>query len=485
MDLTTIHAMEHAVILVVGDLMLDKYIMGDVSRISPEAPVPVLNVVREEVKMGGAGNVVSNIQALGAKTRILSCIGADEAGNVLSDLLFRSGADLSFLMRSSDIDTITKTRIVARNQQVIRMDQDGEKACPPGFLKQIEDSTNKIFEDIDIVLLSDYGKGILNDEICQLLIREARNRGIPVLVDPKGSDWRKYSGATMCTPNLSELMGVKNVHLDQTMELEIQQAAHQLCQDIDLEYVLVTRSECGMSLVCRKGNKMDFPAQKKDVIDVCGAGDTVISMFALCMAAGLEMAACCRLSNIAAGIVVSKFGTATANLYEIIGAEIDSTEQKMISMGNISYLSDYIHGQGKRIVFTNGCFDLIHAGHIYSLEQAHTLGDILIVGINSDSSVRKLKGNSRPIISEQDRAYLLQAMRVVDYVVIFDEDTPQELIEKVRPDVLVKSQDYQGKTVVGQDVVKHGGGRVELVKMKPGCSTTSIIHKIHSIYQNI
>lgn len=484
MDLKTILAIKNATILVVGDLMLDHYTAGDVDRISPEAPVPILNVTREESKLGGAGNVVNNICALSAKSRVLACIGTDEAGETLYGLLQKSGADLRFLMRSPKVGTITKTRIVAKNQQVIRIDREDKRPYPVEFLEQIKAQADILFENVDVVIFSDYGKGTLTEAVSQLLIREAAARGVPVLVDPKGNDWKKYTGATICTPNLNELIYVSGMPLHQEMEREIGQTAHQICKEIDLDYVLVTRSEYGMSLISREGTKADFPAQKKEVTDVSGAGDTVISMFALCMAAGFDIASCCRIANVAAGIVVSKFGTATANLYEVLGAEISATGQKIVPYENVSYLADYLHAQRKRIVFTNGCFDLIHAGHIYSLEQAHALGDILIVGINSDSSVRRLKGNDRPIISEMERAYLVQSLCVVDYVVVFEEDTPQELIGKICPNVLVKGQDYLGKAVAGQDVVEQAGGRVELIEMKPGCSTTAIIERICSVYQN-
>jgi len=266
------------------------------------------------------------------------------------------------------------------------------------------------------------------------------------------------------------------------MEAEIYKQALALCERYDFEYLLVTRSEMGMSLICRTGEKLDFPAVKKEVVDVSGAGDTVISTMSLGVAVGLAMEECCRLANLAASVVVSKFGTATVSLSELIGSQLFSVGQKIVKDDEVAYLANYLHETGKRIVFTNGCFDIIHAGHIYSLERARSFGDVLIVGLNSDASVRRLKGDLRPIISETDRAYMLQSLAVVDYVVIFDEDTPECLIEKIIPSVLVKGKDYEGKEIVGQKVVEAHGGYVELVDLKQGLSTTAVIEKICNVY---
>lgn len=484
MNAAEARAFSNVTVLIVGDYMLDNYVGGNVQRISPEAPIPVLNVTWERTQLGGAGNVVNNLQALSAKTKVLSCIGQDSNGDNLVAMLSQTGADISFLQRSAAVTTIRKTRVVAKSQQVVRIDWEEDTRLPAEFFEYVKQNLNGIFSGVDVLLLSDYGKGTLTFEMTQMLIKKARDVNIPVLVDPKGSDWGKYRGATMCTPNLKELSVVCGINFTQTMETEIREAAHDLCNQLEMDYLLVTRSEKGMSLVSKDGVKTDYPAQEQEVIDVSGAGDTVISTMALGMVAGFDMGACCRLANEAAAIVVSKFGTATVSLEELIGAELFSAGKKRITKEDAEYLSKFLHEQGKRIVFTNGCFDLVHAGHVFSLEQAKSHGDVLVVGINSDASVKRLKGELRPVVNEDDRAYLLQSLGVVDYVIVFDEDTPAELIQAVQPDVLVKGKDYEGKEVVGSEVVHARGGRVELIDLKAGLSTTAIIQKIRTAYQN-
>lgn len=484
MNAAEAQAFRNVTVLIVGDYMLDNYIGGNVERISPEAPIPVLNVTWERTQLGGAGNVVNNLQALSAKTRVLSCIGQDPDGDNLVAMLSQSGADTLFLQRSDAVTTIRKTRVVAKSQQVVRIDWEKGTWLPTEFFEYVTQNLDDIFSGVDILLLSDYGKGTLTFEMTQMLIKKAREVNIPVLVDPKGSDWEKYRGATMCTPNLKELSVVCGTNFTQTMEAEIREAAHDLCKQLEMDYLLVTRSEKGMSLISKDGVKADYPAKEQEVIDVSGAGDTVISTMALGMVAGFDMGACCRLANEAAAIVVSKFGTATVSIEELIGAELFSARKKRITKEDAGYLSKFLHEHGKRIVFTNGCFDLVHAGHVFSLEQAKSHGDVLVVGINSDASVKRLKGELRPVVNENDRAYLLQSLGVVDYVIIFDEDTPAELIQAVQPDVLVKGKDYEGKEVVGSEVVHARGGKVELIDLKAGLSTTAIIQKIRTAYQD-
>lgn len=482
MDINRLYDFEKINVLVAGDLMLDDYIGGNVHRISPESPVPVLDVKWESTKLGGAGNVINNITSLTAKARVLSCIGNDSNGDVLISLLQEKGADTRFVMRSNEISTTTKTRVVARNQQVVRLDRGVQGVYPSSFITYIENNLEAMFEGIDVFALSDYGKGVLTDDVCSKLIAYARSVNIPVFVDPKGCKWDKYRGATMCTPNLSELSQMCDIPLSQSMEDEIHRCALEIRDRYDFDYLLVTRSEKGMSLISENGKKKDYPAIKKEVIDVSGAGDTVISTVLLGYAVGLSMGDCCRLANQAASVVVSKFGTATVSLAELIGGQLFSAGRKIVSGDEVSFICDYLHECGRSIVFTNGCFDLVHAGHIYSLEQARALGDVLIVGVNSDASVRRLKGDLRPVISETDRAYMLQSLAVVDYVVIFDEDTPEELIRKITPTVLVKGNDYLGKQIAGQEYVEANGGRVELIELKQGLSTTNVINKICNAY---
>ncbi len=483
MILGDIQAFDSLNLLVVGDLMLDRYISGDVERISPEAPVPVLRESWEREQLGGAGNVVNNIRALSAQCRVVSYTGCDKDGDTLIRMLQGIGADISFVFSDENTNTCVKTRVVARKQQVVRIDREQIKPASENFVTFIRENLDKIFQDIHALVLSDYGKGLLTPEVTQLFLGKARKFGIPALIDPKGVNWDKYSGATIITPNLKEFSEVIGKTIRQSEEEEIQRQAHLLCQRYSLNYLLVTRSEEGMSLISRDGIKTDYKARQQDVIDVSGAGDTVISVMALSMAAGLNIGRCCRLANEAAGVVVSKFGTSTVSMNELIGAELVAVGKKRIMKEDASYLFQFLREQGKRIVFTNGCFDLVHAGHIYSLETAKSYGEILVVGLNSDASVRRLKGPKRPIITQEERAYLLQSLEVVDYVIVFDEDTPEEIIRCIIPDVLVKGRDYADKTVVGREIVEAAGGRVELVDLQPGLSTTNIIEKIKAAYE--
>lgn len=466
-------------ILVVGDCISDLYIGGDVERISPEAPVPVLKATWTDNKLGGAGNVVNNICALTAKARILSCIGNDQTGTNFIELLKKINVDTRYLIQDDSISTIKKTRIVAKNQQVIRIDRENKTTVPESFLNFVKTNINDIFESINAVILSDYGKGVLTPDLSQLLINKANELKIPIFVDPKGKQWEKYRNATMCTPNLLELTTVIDEKISQDMEDTIKTKGLDLCKKFNFNYLLVTRSEKGISLIVSNGSKKDFPTKKIDIVDVSGAGDTVISMITLCIVAGIDEDTSCILSNVAASIVISKFGTSVVSLDEIIEPLL-LNENKMHTIDEIQIISNYLHNIGKKIVFTNGCFDLIHAGHIYSLENAHLFGDVLIVGLNSDKSVKKIKGQTRPIIDENDRACMLRSLRVVDYVVIFDDDTPEDLIHAIRPDVLIKGKDYEGKKIVGQDFVESYGGLIELIDLKPGISTTSIINRLHN-----
>lgn len=464
-------------ILVVGDYILDQYLGGDVDRISPEAPVPVLKSEWIKYCLGGAGNVVNNIESLKATARVLTCIGAGKTGAKLMDLLKESGADIRYVLQDPSVSTTKKIRIVARNQQVIRIDDEEIGRIPAGFLDYIKENIEGIFDSIHAVIISDYGKGIVSDDVCKYLLAESKMRGIPVFVDPKGADWNKYTNAVSCTPNLSELSVVYGSKLSNDDEEKIHEVGLAVCRKYNFDYLLVTRSEKGMSLIMKDGTKYDYPVKKKEVIDVSGAGDTVITTFTLCTTIGLDLDACCKVANLAASIVISKFGTATVTINELIESLVIKNT-KIIKRGDLEILSKYLHDVGKKIVFTNGCFDILHAGHVESLTQARSKGDVLIVGLNSDASVCRLKGPTRPIVSQDNRAQVLQALSCVDYVTIFDEDTPYEVIKTIRPNVLVKGKDYENKVVVGQDIVEANGGKVELIDLVPGLSTSSIVQKI-------
>lgn len=482
MDYAKLKKFSRIKVLVLGDFMLDKYITGEVRRISPEAPVPVIEVKEQEIHLGGAGNVINNITALGGTTRIITCIGDDEAGDYLLHHMKEKRADTRFAWQIEGERTILKTRIVAKSQQFLRYDEEDIREISEEYVFFVSQHLAEIFDDIDIVIISDYGKGNVSNTLAQVVIKEARVRGIAVIVDPKGKDYSKYSGATVCTPNMSEFSAV--AHGIETMsEEEIAVKGKQLCDEVDLEYVLVTRSEKGMSLIDRKeGKKQDLPAIAKEVIDVTGAGDTVISVFSLAMAAGYSLSDCCKLSNKAASIVISRFGAATTNIDEIEQTGFHGTSSKILQWNQVARIAEKLKADGKKIVFTNGCFDLVHAGHISSFEQARALGDILIVGLNSDASVKRIKGEKRPIVSQENRVKLLSALTVVDYIVVFEQDTPKELVDLIIPDVLVKGKDWAGKEVVGQDVVEANGGVVELIELEQGLSTSYIIEKIRELY---
>ena len=469
-------------VLVLGDFMLDKYIMGSVKRISPEAPVPVINVKKKEVHLGGAGNVINNICSLGATARIISCIGKDESGDYLISRMNEKGVDTRFIWQKEEEQTIVKTRVVSKGQQFLRYDEETVRDVCEEYVEYVEKNLEAIFEDINIVIISDYGKGSVTFDSAQTVIRKARNKNIPVIIDPKGSDYKKYTGATTCTPNMAEFRQV--IHENgELSEKEIAEKAQKLCEEINLDYLLVTRSEQGMSLVEKEsGHKADFPAVAQEVIDVTGAGDTVISTFSLALAAGLSLPDACEMANDAASIVISKFGAATATLEEIKSRGYGGRATKLLQLNELVEIVKKLKADHKKIVFTNGCFDLVHAGHISSFAQAKALGDILIVGLNSDASIRRIKGEKRPIVDQVNRAKLLSAISLIDYIVIFDDDTPEKLVEAIIPDVLVKGKDWAGKVVVGQDVVEAHGGKVSLIDLEDGLSTTNIIEKIRNTY---
>ncbi|GHU89453.1 bifunctional protein HldE [Clostridia bacterium] len=440
-------------ILVVGDFMLDKYVFGKAERISPESPVPVLRALRLENRLGGAGNVVRNLVSLGANVSLAGCWGDDADGLQMLEMFRELGADTSRVRVDANLTTIVKTRLVADNHHLLRVDDD--TPLPPYCTP-----TEGVF---DAVVLSDYGKGTITGETTRLFTGVA-----PVIVDPKGTDFSKYAGATVCTPNTKELVTAFGRPIVGEEELRI--AALSLCENAGIRYMAVTRAEKGISLIGRDG-KANYPAVAQEVIDVTGAGDTVVSVFALGLAAGLDMSEICKIANLAASVVVSRFGASVVTFGEL-SAKL--SDDKTLNTD----ILDGLRVSGKKIVFTNGCFDLVHAGHIKAFEQAKAMGDVLVVGLNSDRSVTSLKGPPRPIVSQDNRAKLLRALSCVDYVVVFDEDTPERLIRDIKPDVLVKGADWRGKTVAGQEFVEANGGRVAFIELEQGLSTTNIVAKI-------
>ena len=468
----TLPRFDKAKVLVIGDVMLDRYWHGSTSRISPEAPVPVVKVGQIEDRPGGAGNVALNIASLGAPAWVIAATGEDEAADALQTRLEAAGVFCEFA-RIANVPTITKLRVLSQNQQLIRLDHEEEFIGLSSDI--IEQKAENLLNDIGAVILSDYNKGTLQG--CQQLIRLARTRNIPVLVDPKGTSFEKYRGATLITPNLSEFEAVVG-HCKN--EQELVQKGRQLLKDMELEALLITRSEHGMTLIRENETELHLPARAREVFDVTGAGDTVISVLATALAAGSALPQAAALANIAAGVVVGKLGTATISMPELrrevnreLGAERGAVtpEQLMVAI-------DDARAHGEKVVFTNGCFDILHAGHVGYLEQARKQGDRLILAINGDDSIRRLKGEGRPINPVDRRMAVMAGLEAVDWVVSFDEDTPENLLRMIKPDVLVKGGDYTLDQVVGAPIVQEYGGEVKVLAFLDNCSTTAIVEKI-------
>ncbi|EAK0818916.1 D-glycero-beta-D-manno-heptose-7-phosphate kinase [Campylobacter lari] len=442
-------------ILVVGDFMVDHYIWCDCTRISPEAPVMVMKSQKEDKRLGGAGNVYANLKSLGAEVFALGLVGDDESGRFLKENLNAK------LLVEKDRKTPLKSRVLSHSQQVLRLDDEND------FDTKLEDEIiqeyKTIAKDYDAIVLSDYAKGILTSKVTKALIEHANTLNLPILIDPKGSDFSKYQNATLLTPNKKEAIQALGVEKIDNLE----KALKKLKDDLNLAYSIITLSEEGIALFDEKLHII--PAKALEVYDVTGAGDSVIAMLAYALALKVDIVKACELANDAAAVVVAKVGSVSVSLEEIKNLKKASFEDKIKSKEELVKLI-----QNQKVVFTNGCFDIMHYGHIKYLEKAKKLGDILVVGLNSDESVKKLKGNSRPINLEFQRACMLASMYFVDYVVIFNDDTPYELIEFLKPDVLVKGADYKGKEVVGSNLVK----KVELIDFEDGFSTTNIINRI-------
>lgn len=464
---------DQARVLVLGDIMLDRYWEGGTSRISPEAPVPVVKVDQINDRPGGAGNVALNIAALGAAAALSGYTGDDEMADSLADMLGGAGVDCAFT-RVTDHPTITKLRVVSRHQQLIRL--DFEEASLSAVGASLEEKFDQQLEDCGALVLSDYAKGALDSP--GPFIARARKRGVPVLVDPKGTDFARYRGATLITPNLHEFEAVVG-HC--ASENELVSRGEQLMVDLELGALLVTRGEHGMTLLRPGQEELHLPARAREVFDVTGAGDTVIATLAAGVAGGASLPEAVVLANIAASIVVGKLGTATVSVPELRRAvqEEQGSERGVVTPEQLQIAVADARSQGERVVFTNGCFDIIHAGHVTYLEQARQLGDRLVVAVNSDDSVRRLKGSGRPINPEDRRMAVLAGLESVDWVVCFSDDTPKPLLRALQPDILVKGGDYQGKEeVVGWEIVEEYGGQVEVLGVVDSVSTTAIVEKI-------
>jgi D-beta-D-heptose 7-phosphate kinase / D-beta-D-heptose 1-phosphate adenosyltransferase len=472
---------ENPRVLVVGDVMLDRYLWGDVERISPEAPVPVVRLIRQSEQFGGSANVAANLSGLGVTTFLSGYVGDDAEGETIIALMKSAGIYPNCLVRLSDRPTITKTRVMCGHQQMLRLDQEYVGKYSEEQRQQLLNGILDFLalQPIDAIVFSDYAKGVLDAELCQAIIHTARHKGIFVLVDPKGRDYSKYKGANALTPNLreaAEACAVTIHDIDAVLE-----GAVKLRQQLELDFIAVTRSEDGISVI-DSDSISHLPTVAKDVFDVSGAGDTVIATLTAGLVAGLTSISACELANRAAAIVVAKVGTVPVRREELLDAiqlTVSLTQaDKICDLETLIQRSKGWQKNGGKIVFTNGCFDLLHAGHVTYLESAKRLGQRLIVGLNTDRSISALKGPTRPVIQQQDRARVIAALESVDAVVLFDDDTPLALINLIKPDVLAKGNDYKESEVVGASEVKSWGGRVSLIPVLADRSTSKIITKL-------
>lgn len=474
-------------VLVVGDFMLDVYVYGDALRISPEAPVPVLKVARTEYRCGGAGSVANNLIALGAKAYCLGVTGDDPNGKILRDRLAEAGADITGLFKADNRPTINKQRLIGlaqhlHRQQLIRIDEESVEPLGDELSTKILQIYEATLDEVDIICLQDYDKGVLTTSLCKRMIEVATKANKKVLVDPScTSDYSKYFGATLITPNRKESSAAAG--FDVTDEKTAARAAEELLSKLGLDAVVITLDKEGAYLKTRDVDKI-IPTRARSVYDVTGAGDVVLATLATSLAAGCDYETAVQLSNIAGGIEVEKFGTATVTVEEIadeITRERGRSNGKVQSVESLAHELNRHRRQKKTIVFTNGCFDVLHRGHVEYLRFCRQHGDIVVVGMNSDSSVRTIKGPERPINNEQDRAIVLAALEMVDYICIFDEPDPLRLIMKVKPDVLVKGEDWAEKGVVGREFVESRGGKVVLARLVEGRSSTGTIEKMKSL----
>jgi D-beta-D-heptose 7-phosphate kinase/D-beta-D-heptose 1-phosphate adenosyltransferase len=466
-------------IVVIGDLMLDQYLWGRVSRISPEAPVPIVRVERKTCSLGGAGNVAHNLAVLGCQTQLLGVIGVDTEADILRNEMKRLNIPADYLIADPHRPTTVKTRVISSSQQLIRLDNELTEAISPEIEEILLERSIFQLESVNLVILSDYNKGVLTDNFLQTFLPIAKQKQIPVLIDPKGSNYTAYTGATAITPNRSESeLALKRSLLT---DRDFEAAGEELQQKYSLEAVLMTRSEEGMTLFLQ-GKAYHFPAYAREVFDISGAGDAVIAILAASLSAGLSWTEAVELANLGAGLAVQKVGTAPVykdELLQVLEQEgISTTNSKILRGQDLMRKLAAWKAQGKKIVFTNGCFDLLHVGHVVYLEKARALGDVLIVGLNSDSSVKRLKGSERPLVAEADRARILASLKFVDAVTLFEEDTPIDLIQTIKPDVLVKGADYREEEVVGASFVKSYQGQVVLTSLVDDRSTTKIVNKI-------
>ena len=473
-------------ILVVGDFMVDRYLYGDAERISPEAPVPVLRVVRQDEALGGAGSVVADIAALGAVPHSVGVLGNDAAGDDVQELLRKAGADTAGLVRVAGRRTTLKTRLIGlaqhrHRQQLIRIDDESAEPIDEHTTQALLSQVRQILPKCQAVCLEDYNKGVVTAPLAQAIIAAARTQKVPLLVDPASiTDYSRYAGATIITPNRTETEKVSGLKLRSLSA--VREAAARILAACRTEYVCVTLDADGAALIGPGGSFEHLPTKTRDVYDVTGAGDEVLAALAVAVAAGATWQEAVTLANVAGGLEVEKFGCVPITRDEVIGEILLENHRTLGKVRTLDRLLPELARRRTRretVAFTNGCFDLLHAGHVTGFAFCKQHADILVVGLNADASVRRLsKEPNRPVVGQQDRAAVLAALADVDYVVIFYEDTPKSLVEAIRPDILAKGEDWKGKTVVGQDCVEQHGGRVILIPFLEGRSTSAIVNRI-------
>ena len=466
-------------VVVLGDVILDEYIEGEINRISPEAPVGVLDCKSETYMLGGAANVAANVVKLGGKATLIGVTGSDPVARELKSLLKKEGIDARQIVTSGDRPTIKKSRIISQQQQLLRIDRENRDPMPKSVESKLIQNFKKALAKADGAIISDYNKGLLTKKLLREAVSYARKKGKPVIVDPKGDSFAKYKGADVLTPNRGELE--KSTGMKCGDKKSVEKAARRIIKKHSVSCVLATLGADGMALFTKKGESHFFPTVAREVFDVTGAGDTVVAVFTTALLGGMLPEEAARLSNHAGGLQVAHLGALGISKKEMersLAGAAGFDESKIVNLKDAAGVAESLRKQNKKVVFTNGCFDLIHFGHIQYLRKARKLGHRLVVGLNSDSSVRRLKGTGRPLLSEHDRAHILAALDCVDMVVIFDEKTPIKLIKAIKPEILVKGGDYQIDQIVGYKEIKKWGGKVLTLSYVKGNSTTGLIQKI-------
>src|SRR4051794_20477019 len=484
-----VERLPRAKIVLAGDLMLDRYLYGNAERLSPEAPVPILHYQREELRLGGAGGVAAMLATLGAQVRVVGVVGRDDAGRHVCEHLTYCGASVDSLVETADRPTVSKVRLVGlaqhrHPQQMIRLDFEDPSPVPPELAGQILQRVMADLRSADLVCLEDYNKGVLPPEVCRQIIASAKLAGVPVLIDPANiNDYSRYAGATALKLNRTETARATGLPVNNAEQYDA--AATLLLDKLGLEAVVITLDKSGAYLATQDGERRWLKTRARQVYDVTGAGDMVLAMLAMARAAGASWVEAVSLANVAGGLEVEKFGSVPVTREEITQELLSEVREHLGKERTLELLLPELQrhrATGKRIVFTNGCFDLMHLGHAKYFQFAKQQGDLLVVGVNTDSSIRRLKGERRPVTPESDRVGLLEEMQSIDYLVRFDDDTPTRLIEAIRPDVLVKGADYRKDQVVGWELVESYGGRIALAPLVDGRSTSAVIQKILEAY---